>query len=239
LQPGRPSRTSTGRRLGMAVALLLSWQVHRAQANSRASSVVKVTATNLSSDGGQMGARFPTLRTLRRSPFPSSRTHPWGGFFALSSYVKHSHDLAEGLCAQWKGASPAKLHQRLAADVPNTTRPVHLTNFSEPRPAIKPPASPSESVLPPEPISNTASVSQPEPNTQTVSRPDPNFAPQSGTALQSDAVPLPTRKPEKRTLRKAYPSKAVSRRTIRWQVVREPKPMRFGSFGYRYTGSAE
>jgi hypothetical protein len=26
-----------------------------------------------------------------------------GGFSALSSYVKHSHDLAEGLCAQWEG----------------------------------------------------------------------------------------------------------------------------------------
>ena len=67
----------------------------------------------------------------------------------------------------------------------------------------------------------------------------PLVAPQAGNGLQSDTMPLPTRKPERPTVKKALSSRTVLKRTIQRQVVQKPKSIQFGSFGYPYTGSAE
>jgi hypothetical protein len=97
---------------------------------------------------------------------------------------------------------------------------------------------PSESAAPPAQVSNPISVSPSETDMQPVSKPDAKIAPQSGNGLQSDTMLLPTRKPERRTVKKALPSRTVLKRTIQRQV-QKPKSIQFGSFGYPYTGSAE
>jgi hypothetical protein len=134
--------------------------------------------------------------------------------------------------------APRKLQRRLAT-APISTSPVQMSSFSEPRPAIGPDVLPSESAPLPAQVSNRISISPSETDMQPVSKPDAKIAPQSGNRLQSDTMPLPTRKPERPTVKKALSSRTVLKRTIQRQVVQKPKSIQFGSFGYPYTGSAE
>ena len=135
--------------------------------------------------------------------------------------------------------TPRKLQSRLATVTPISTSPVQMSSFSEPRSAIGPDVLPSESAPLPAQVSNPISVSPSETDMQPVSKPDAKIAPQSGNGLQSDTMPLPTRKPERPTVKKALSSRTVLKRTIQRQVVQKPKSIQFGGFGYPYTGSAE
>lgn len=152
-------------------------------------------------------------------------------------------------------ASPSKLQHRLAAVASSTTRPIHISNFSEFKPSSKPSAPPknflrqrdpavtppsvlqSESAPQPDPATNPPSESLSGSDSQPFSVPDLNSAPQTATSPQSDTVPLPTRKPETSVLKRPSTKKVSLKRTLKRHVEEEPRPpMRFGNFGYHYVG---
>ena len=77
--------------------------------------------------------------------------------------------------------------------------------------------------------SNVASVSQAEAVAQPHKEPNPTPVFQSEVAATSDEVPLPTRKPDKPSV------KAQANRIVPREKRREPKPMQFGTIGYNYS----
>ena len=61
-------------------------------------------------------------------------------------------------------------------------------------------------------------------------RPTPVFRSAAGT----EAVPLPTKKPDRSFVKEAQPNAATLKRTAQRPRGREPKSMRFGIIGYNY-----
>ena len=59
-------------------------------------------------------------------------------------------------------------------------------------------------------------------------------ASQSETAAEIEAVPLPTKKPERSSVEEAKPKTVTSKRVVQRPRAREPKSMRFGIIGYNY-----
>ena len=148
-------------------------------------------------------------------------------------------------------ASPKLQYRQIAAAAPDAARPFQTSNFSASSLAIDhfgsqsvaqrdsvsdPPAtSQSDSDTQRDSVANPSSVSESDSVAQHDSVANPTYVSQLDSAAQLDSVPLPTRKPEKPLAKDALPSAAVVKRMAQRQGEREPKPMRFGSFGYNYT----
>jgi GYF domain 2 len=79
--------------------------------------------------------------------------------------------------------------------------------------------------------SNQTSESQ----TQSIAQaPRPTPPLQSEAAAGAEAVPLPTKKPERPSVREARPNTGTVKRIAQRPIGRKPKSMRFGIIGYNY-----
>jgi hypothetical protein len=149
-------------------------------------------------------------------------------------------------------ASPSKLQHRLANAAPNTLRSLQISGFSE-APSSSKPATAQRDVVPqrdaaleplfrtdsasPEPVTPPPSESLSRSDSQGVTLPNSNSTRQSSTSVQSDTVPLPTRKPEIPTAKRPSKKKASMKRTLKQAAEREARPpLRFGNFGYNPVG---
>jgi hypothetical protein len=80
-------------------------------------------------------------------------------------------------------------------------------------------------------LASTTSESQ----TESVAQASPIPVPQSVAAAGTDAVPLPTKKPERPSVKEARPNTPTLKRMAQRPKVREAKPMQFGIIGYNYS----
>jgi hypothetical protein len=74
-----------------------------------------------------------------------------------------------------------------------------------------------------------------ESQTESVAQASPIPVPQSVAAAGTDAVPLPTKKPERPSVKEARPNTPTLKRMAQRPKVREAKPMQFGIIGYNYS----
>lgn len=74
-----------------------------------------------------------------------------------------------------------------------------------------------------------------EAQTESVAQASPIPVPQSAAAAATDAVPLPTKKPERPLVKEARQNTRTLKRLAQRPRVREAKPMQFGTIGYNYS----